>query len=118
MTDLDLSAAKTAVSAALDAVDGVDCKPHYRQIARKGEALVRFAGLARDASGLGYLITLQALIALPQGIKDSEAWVEAHLDPIATALEAEVVITDAAPVQLQLDSGLVPALQITGIRTA
>lgn len=118
MSTLTLPAIRTALSDALNAVDGVTCTPHYRQIGRKGEAVIRFASAGRDSSGFGYIVTVQALIALPTALKDAEAFIDGHVDAILTALEAEVVVSDVGPVQLQLDSGLVPALQVTGTRAA
>lgn len=118
MSALDLPAIRTVVAGALNAVEGITCTPRYRQIGRKGEAVIRFAAANRDTSGFGYIVTVQALVALPTALKDAEAFIDANLDGILTALEAELVITDVAPVQLQLDSGLVPALQVTGTRAA
>lgn len=118
MSTIDLVGIRTAVATALNGVAGVTCTAHYRQIARKGEAVIRFAAANRDTSGFGFIVTVQALVALPSALKDAEAFIDEKLDGIITALEAEVVITDVAPVQLQLDTGLVPALQVTGTRAA
>lgn len=118
MSDLDVSATRAVIAAALDAVAGVSCLAKYRQIARKGEGVVRFAGAARDTSGFGYIVTWQALVALPGDLKSAEVFLDAKVDAIVTALEAQLVIIDVAPVQLQLDTGLVPALQVTGTRAA
>lgn len=118
MSDLDLAGGRAALAAALNAVDGITASATYRQIARKGEAVIRFAGAVRDTSGFGYIVTWQALVALPSALKDAEVFIDGNVDGILTALEAEVVIADVAPVQLQLDTGLVPALQVTGTRAA
>lgn len=118
MSDLDVTAARAAIAAALDAVPGITCEARYRQIARKGEAVVRFASASRDVTGFGFIVTWQALVALPGDLKSAEVFLDSHVDPIVTALETELVVIDVAPVQLQLDAGLVPALQVTGTRAA
>jgi hypothetical protein len=115
---VNLAAIRNDVSTALNAVAGITATPYYRQISRQGEAVVRFDKAIRDVTGFGWIVSVQALIALPQGITDAEVWVDGNVDALVDALGPELVVGEVAPVQLQLDTGLVPALQITGTRAA
>jgi hypothetical protein len=115
---MDLAGIRTEIAAALDAVDGLSCTAKYRQVSRPGESVVRFDNVVRDVTGFGFIVTYQALVVLPQDLRAAEAWVDANLDTIVAALAPVLVVGEAAPVNLQLDTGVVPALQITGTRAA
>jgi hypothetical protein len=109
---------RDAIAAALTALADVRAAARYRQISRAGDAVVRFDNATRDVSGFGWIVTCQVLIALPQDMASAEAWVDDHIDALVDALAAELVVGEVAPVQLQLDTGVVPVLQITGTRAA
>lgn len=115
---MNIAALRAALAAALNALADVRAAANYRQISRPGDAVVRFDKTTRDVTGFGWIITCQVLIALPQDMAAAEKWVDDHIDLIVDALAGELVVGEVAPVQLQLDTGIVPALQVTGTRAA
>lgn len=107
---------RVSLADALSTIDGVKVSPIYRQVSRPGEGVVRFDGAIRDVTGFGWIVTLQALILVPQEVPRAEAWIDTTLEPLVSAAATEILVTSADPVQLQLDAGLLPALQIIGTR--
>lgn len=103
---------------AVNTVDAITCTPGYRQTVKAGEAMVRFAGLRRDASGFGYMNTWQIVLTLPQQLSASEAFVDQHLDALLEAVEPVLIVTTAEPRELVLDNaaGTVPVLVVEGTR--
>lgn len=115
---MDLTADRAEIAAAANTAAGVKCSPSYSQISRPGHAMVRLGNATRDLSGFGFMVTWQVLIALPQEIAAADKWIDDHATALLDALAGAGVPEGFEPVELQLDSGRVPALQITVIRAA
>jgi len=105
------------IAGALDGSQGITkAHPYYRQTAKPGEALVSWAGLARDETGFGYLNTWEILIFLPVDVDRAEKALAEHLDAWIAALSEVLIVTEAQPSTLVLDAGTTPAVTITGVR--
>jgi hypothetical protein len=111
-----LAADRVEIAAAVNTVTGVTCTPGYRTLTKQGDALVRLDNLTRDLSGFGFIATWQVLVALHQDLPKAEAWTDANTEALIVAAAAALVVTDVAPVELVMDQGKIPALQLTGTR--
>lgn len=108
---------RIAIAAAVTTVEGLNCKPYFRQSVKAGDAMVRFDRLIRDQSGFGFINVWQVLLALPQSIAEAEKYLEEKLSLALAAVEPELVITGAQPKELLLEGGVtVPVVVIEGNR--
>ena len=98
------TAVRTAIAAAANGVDGINCMPNYRQSTKLGDACVRLEGRRRDASGVGYVDTWQVWVAIPQDVVQAEKWIDDHTAPLTAALEPLLWVTSITPVTLQYDT--------------
>jgi hypothetical protein len=115
---MNLTEDRQAIADAASAVAGVKCSPLYRQITKPGDAMVRWDGLERDTSGFAFMGQWRVLVATPQDLPASDTWTDENTEALIDALGAVLVVTSVAPVELALDTGKIPALQISGVRAS
>lgn len=110
-------AVRTAISTAVQSVDGVSCSPYFRQTTKAGDAMVVLARMTRDANGFGFVNTWQVQVLLPQDLAAAEKYMESKLPALIAAVEQELVIQTITPQEAVLDNGIkLPCLVIEGNR--
>lgn len=113
MTNADTRA---AIAAAANTVTGINCKPYFRQSTKPGDACVRLAAHARSENGYGFMDTWQVWLVLPQDLLTGEKYLDDHMDTIAAALSAELVITTVTPADLVFGTNPVNGAIFEGVR--
>lgn len=108
--------ARADIAAAASTVAGVDIASEYRQSLTPYHGFVKWNGLNRDESGLGWMDTWQVWLALPQDVKTAETWLEANLPALLDALAPELYVTTVSPAELVLEGGSINGLIIEGAR--
>ncbi|MBS2939586.1 hypothetical protein KDN32_17745 [Nocardioides sp. J2M5] len=109
-------AARADIAAAASTVVGLDIAAEYRQSLQPFTGFVKWNGLNRDDSGLGWIDTWQVWVALPQDVKAAEQWIATHLRDLLVALADELYVTTATPADLVLEGGSTNGLIIEGAR--
>lgn len=110
------TAARTALAAAAEKVEGISCSAYFRQTTKAGDAMVRLDRSTRSANGYGFVSTWQVLVILPQDIASAEKQLDTKLGELVEALGQEMHVSTVTPQQLQLDTGAVPVVVIEGTR--
>lgn len=100
------AAARTAIADAASSVEGINCKPYYRQSLKPGDAFVKLARRTPDPSGLGDVVVWQVWLALPQDLVTAEQWLDEHIDGLTSALRREMTVTSTTPAELVLGGGI------------
>ena len=102
--------------AAAATIDGLtNVTPYYRQTLTARQGFVRLVSRVRGDNGFGWIDTWQIWLALEQDVVKTEKWLEQHLSDLMAAVDQELVVTSAAPMELGL-STVVPGLIIAGTR--
>ena len=81
---------------ALNTVDSIHAYNYRPATVLTGDAWLKWAGFTRVAPG-EYETAWQIIIAMPNNVKDQEAWITSHLDEITDAVASEVWITSVVP---------------------
>lgn len=113
---MSMDEARKEIAAAITGVAGVTGHPYYRQTTRPYDAVVAWDGSSRDASGFDRMNRWSVLVILPNDHAAAEKAISDHLDAWVAALNGPLVVTEATPAQLTLDTGMVPAVVIEGAR--
>lgn len=108
--------ARADIATAASTVTGVDVAPEYRQSLSPYTGFVKWNGLNRDESGLGWMDTWQVWLALPQDVKTAEQWLTQNLPALLDAVEPELYVTTVTPAELVLEGGSTNGLIIEGAR--
>lgn len=113
---MSIAAAKTAIAAAVTAVDGLTCYPARPRVLKPGDCFVRWGGWER-ADGSAFMATYSVTIVLPQSSEDAaDAFAYQVADLVADALQPLLFVTAFVPTSLAVEGqtrGLF-ALTITG----
>lgn len=111
------AATRTALSAAVNAVTGINCTPYFRQSTKAGDAMVRLDRHTRSSNGFGFMATWQVLMVLPQDIVTAEKYLDSKVTELVDALSSELIVTTVVPQELVLDNGVrIPVVVIEGSR--
>lgn len=112
------AATRTAIAAAVNAVEGVNVTAYRRQQLTPYEGFVHLVRRVKPGNRLGWMDTWQVWIALPQDVAAAEAWTDTALPALLEAADDELIVTSAFPAELQTAPGAptVPGLVIEGAR--
>lgn len=110
------AAIRQAIADAANTVEGVTAHPNYWQATNAGSAMVRLDRITRDESGLPYWMARWALwVIAPASIETAEAWLDAHVPALVTALDPVLHVSAVNPQTFLLGSaGQVPGVAIEG----
>lgn len=110
---------RQAIAAAASTVEGIHCSPYFRQSLAVGQGSVRLNLANRSANGIGFVNTWQVWVALSQDVATAERWLDEHLDELATALDAELIVTTITPAELAFaGGGSINGVIVEGARAA
>ena len=107
---------RTELAAAATVAGVTNVTTHLRQVTKAGEGCIRLDRIDRSDNRFGYMATWQVLIFLPQDVAAAEKWMDDNLTTLVDAVSEALIVTSAAPMQVPLDAGTVPALVIEGAR--
>lgn len=112
-----LAQARAEIAAAVNGVAAVKCQPHYRQSVKRGDAFIRLANRARDASTIGYVDTWEVWVSIDQDVAAGETWLDQHSSEITDALAPVLWVTSITPVEIQISgTGNTNGVIFTGTR--
>lgn len=113
---MTIAETKTAIAAAMTAVDGLTGYPSRPRLLKPGDAFVRWGGWER-ADGAAFMATYSVTIVLPQGSEEAaDAFAYQVADLVADALQPLLFVTAFTPTSLAVEGqtrGLF-ALTVTG----
>lgn len=86
------------LSAAADAVPGIECTPEYRQTTETGHAFVQLVGVEWP-DRLGGIATWQVYVMLPADRTEAEVFIADTAQALYEALRPEMVVRSIRPQQ-------------------
>lgn len=116
---MSIADARAEIATAASTVDGVTVSPRFRQVSKAGQGFIKLDRveypdrIARTNGGVGYFVVW---VVLPADVATAEERAE-ELEPLLrNAIGRAWSIDTAQQAELQLDSGALPVLQLTGHR--
>lgn len=107
--------ARDKISAAANAVAGVNVTPYFRQVTKPGQGMVRMDRVEYPNT-FGGVVTWQVYIFLSQDIASAERWLDENGEALYRAVANELLVTSLRWEQLTVDTGTVPCVVIEGSR--
>lgn len=116
---MSISTDRAEIATAASTVDGVNVSPYFRQVTKAGQGFIKLDRIeypdriARINGGVAFYVLW---VILPADVAQAEARAE-ELEPLLrNAIGRAWSIDTAQTAELQLDSGTLPVLQVTGHR--
>jgi hypothetical protein len=114
-----ISDARAEIATAASTVDGVNVSPYFRQVTKAGQGFIKLDRIeypdriARVNGGIAHFVLW---VILPADVAQAEQRAE-ELEPLLRNAIGRAWSVDSAQLaDLQMDSGTLPVLQLTGHR--
>lgn len=102
------------IAAALNAVEGINVYPGFRESTKVGNGWITLAKMTPQE--FGYIKDWKVTIVIPNQITAAEEWMDGYLEVLAEAVKRQLEVTQILPTQISVSGTTVYAVVIQGVR--